>query len=154
VTYVKTHNGEVAQYPYSAGDLRRDNPNTSFPRQISTKTLTSRGVALVTIDTRPETDPRIEYSVLATTPTHGADGWVLMWSIVDKTLEQRQAYIATEAAALRVQRNRLLAKSDWMALNGNGMTAEWLTYRRALQDVPAQVGFPANVVWPTEPTGE
>ena len=29
--FVKTTNDQIDQYPYTVGDLRRDNPNTSFP---------------------------------------------------------------------------------------------------------------------------
>jgi len=28
-------NGSVEQYPYTIGNLRRDNPNTSFPKRPS-----------------------------------------------------------------------------------------------------------------------
>jgi len=27
----------------------------------------------------------------------------------------------------------------------------WIEYRRALRDVPLQMGFPTNIVWPTQP---
>jgi hypothetical protein len=30
---VKTANGQVEQFPYTLGDLRRDNPQTSFPKR-------------------------------------------------------------------------------------------------------------------------
>ena len=30
--YAKIENGAVAQYPYSFSNLRKDNPNTSFPK--------------------------------------------------------------------------------------------------------------------------
>ena len=33
--YVLVNNGEVKKYQYSAGELRKDNPNTSFPRKFS-----------------------------------------------------------------------------------------------------------------------
>lgn len=29
--------------------------------------------------------------------------------------------------------------------------AEWVTYRRALLDVPQQEGFPTDITWPTQP---
>lgn len=30
--------------------------------------------------------------------------------------------------------------------------AEWVAYRQALLDVPAQPGFPDDIVWPTKPS--
>jgi hypothetical protein len=32
-----------------------------------------------------------------------------------------------------------------------GQRADWMTFRQALRDIPLQAGFPANIVWPTEP---
>lgn len=32
-----------------------------------------------------------------------------------------------------------------------GQRANWMTFRQALRDIPLQVGFPTNVVWPSEP---
>ena len=61
------------------------------------------------------------------------------------------------AAEVRIQRNRLLASSDWTQLAdardalGETKAAEWDAYRQALRDVPQQEGFPENVVWPTKP---
>lgn len=38
----------------------------------------------------------------------------------------------------------------WAALTA-AQQQEWATYRQALLDVPQQVEFPDNVVWPTKP---
>ena len=32
-----------------------------------------------------------------------------------------------------------------------GQRANWMAFRQALRDIPLQVGFPTNVVWPSEP---
>ena len=60
----------------------------------------------------------------------------------------------TELAALaRQQRNRLLLDSDWVVLRsyetGVPVPKNWKTYRKALRDVPDQLGFPTNIIWPT-----
>ena len=31
------------------------------------------------------------------------------------------------------------------------LSGDWATYRQALRDIPAQEGFPYDVVWPTKP---
>jgi hypothetical protein len=61
--------------------------------------------------------------------------------------------IATLADMDRVrnERNNLLAETDWWAVQDRTMTAGEIDYRQALRDVPAQDGFPLNVVWPTKP---
>ena len=32
-----------------------------------------------------------------------------------------------------------------------GQRADWMAFRQALRDIPLQVGFPTNIVWPAEP---
>lgn len=54
---------------------------------------------------------------------------------------------------VRQERDRLIAETDWWATADRTMTAEQTAYRQALRDVPAQSGFPANVTWPTKPSG-
>ena len=56
-----------------------------------------------------------------------------------------------EAEKVRQERNQLLQQTDWMANSDVTMSDEWRTYRQALRDITAQVGFPNDVIWPTEP---
>lgn len=62
--------------------------------------------------------------------------------------------VDTEVLA-HTKRNSLLLISDWTQLPdvplNNEKKAEWATYRQALRDVPAQQGFPDNIVWPVAP---
>ena len=51
---------------------------------------------------------------------------------------------------VRLERDNLLRESDVHAL-ADRITDEWKTYRQALRDVPAQSGFPDNIIWPTKP---
>jgi len=32
-----------------------------------------------------------------------------------------------------------------------GQRADWMVFRQALRDIPLQVGFPTNIVWPAQP---
>lgn len=56
----------------------------------------------------------------------------------------------SEAETVRAKRNQLLFESDGMALVDR-MTDAWRTYRQALRNIPAQSGFPSNVIWPPKP---
>lgn len=56
-----------------------------------------------------------------------------------------------KAAAIREERNKLLAESDWMALSDVTMTDSWKNYRQELRDITLQPTFPDEVVWPTKP---
>jgi len=52
---------------------------------------------------------------------------------------------------VRIERNKLLAETDWMAGSDVTMTDAWKTYRQALRDLPAADGFP-DVDMPTKPS--
>lgn len=64
-------------------------------------------------------------------------------------------------AALRAERNRRLAATDWRITKEVEQTARdnlglqiptvWLDYRQALRDLPANTTDPFNPVWPDEP---
>jgi hypothetical protein len=63
--------------------------------------------------------------------------------------------LAAMAGAARVERNRLLAETDWTQIPDAPILAskraEWATYRKALRDLTGQAGFPQTVVWPQTP---
>jgi len=78
------------------------------------------------------------------------------WRTREQIEQEREAQ-AWEA--LRAERNRLLAETDWLMLPDaplpDGTTREqWAAYRQALRDVPQQPGAPWDVTWPTPPTGD
>ena len=53
--------------------------------------------------------------------------------------------------ALRNQRNRLIAETDWWASSDLTMTAEQTAYRQALRDITDTYTSLDDVVWPTKP---
>ena len=73
---------------------------------------------------------------------------------VDLTPKEIEVVSLEETALLpvkvRSQRNSLLAQSDVYAL-ADRMTPAWATYRQALRDITAQLGFPHCVEWPVKP---
>jgi len=58
-------------------------------------------------------------------------------------------------AALRKQRNALLASSDWTQFTDSPLTNEaktgWATYRQELRDLPTMTQDPVNPTWPKMP---
>ena len=153
--YVKINNDVVKQYPYTIDELRADNPNTSFPKEPSEEMLNSWDVYSVGFQAQPDYDSstqRVEHSA----QPELIDGeWIITKTVVDLTDEQIEAnQVSLDlGAANKVRRKRdgLLAETDWYGLSDVTMPAEIATYRQALRDVPAQDGFPHNVVWPTKP---
>jgi len=151
--YVKVTNGAVDQYPYTVGDLRRDNPNTSFPRQISSETLASYGLYAVTILDRPSYTERTQNLTQKTTPTLNGDNWELGWTVSDKTSDETQDYDDLVAQENRAARDNLISVTDFYALSDVTMSAEMTTYRQALRDITSHANWPHlnDDDWPTKP---
>ena len=57
---------------------------------------------------------------------------------------------------LRRERDSLVLFSDFTQLGDIGLSdskkAEWVTYRKALRDLPENTSDPANPNWPTNPS--
>jgi hypothetical protein len=139
--FIKLTNGVPAKY--TLGQLRRDNPNTSFPKSIPEDTLAMYDVYPYTIGNRPE------YDSLTQSVSEGefeqVDGaWVL--PLVVTQLEQTVA-----ESRVRNKRNALLSETDWRFRSDMNPSQEWIDYCQALRDITAQEGFPYSVTWPTKP---
>jgi len=59
--------------------------------------------------------------------------------------------VARASAAVRKERDALIAATDWWALGDRSITDAQTAYRLALRNVPAQAGFPSSITWPTKP---
>lgn len=155
--YVKITNGTVDTYPYSVGQLRRDNPQTSFPKQIPTEMLEEYGVFAVTSTSMPDADPRTKIVSEATTPTLVDGAWVIGWTTTDKTTEEIAEWDTNLAAQNRDKRNTLLAQSDWTQMNDSPLSNEaktlWSTYRQELRGITDLDAWPnlADDDWPVAP---
>ena len=145
-------NGAVAKYPYTIGELKAANPNTSFAANVSDAELEGYGVQRVFFSTPSEIT---RFQVLEEgTPVFSTDDqrWTQVWSVRDMTQEESDALTAGQAASVRAERNAKLSASDWTQVADAPVDkAAWATYRQALRDISAQAGFPATVVWPTQP---
>ena len=143
--HLKLTNGVPAKY--TLGQLRRDNPQTSFPKLIPDGLLASYDVYPYTRPVAPE------YDSLTHRLTDGVfeqvDGaWVLPYVVEQQPLEQAERNI-------RSRRDGLLQETDWIVIKsyerGQNIPAEWELYRQTLRDITEQTGFPYSVVWPTKP---
>ena len=154
MSYVKVTNGSVDQYPYTVGQLRRDNPNTSFPKRITEDTLNSFGVYSVVKNSTPSFDAKTQNLSRETTPTYNGTSWVIGWTVVNKTTEEQETYNNEVAELNRSSRDHRLAETDWWALpDSPTMTTEQTTYRQALRDITSHANWPhlEDADWPTKP---
>jgi len=150
--YVLAPNQTVETFPYSIGALRRDNPNTSFPRNPSDAVLADWNVFPVAEQSPPEYNPANQ-NRSQLNPTLTAGEWLQTWQVTDASAEEIAERLQRKEDEVRQQRNELLSACDWTQLPDSPADHEaWATYRQALRDVTAQEGFPWDVTWPTEPT--
>jgi hypothetical protein len=141
--YVKlTSSGQPNQFPYTLGNLRRDNSQTSFPKNIPDELLAEYNVYPVKTSNAPDFDSKTHNVKQSVELVDGS--WAQVWSIV-----QIDEQVATNN--VRAHRNRLISDTDWMALTDNTMPPEWASYRQALRDLTSQDGFPFAVAWPEKP---
>ena len=151
--YVKITSGSVDTFPYSVGQLRRDNPQTSFPRQVSDEMLAAYDVYPVTVDAQPSYDDRTHTLAQNATPTGSGGTWTLGWTTTAKTAEETQEYDDNVEASKRARRDALLSVTDYFALTDVTMSSEMTTYRQALRDITTHSNWPnlADGDWPTKP---
>lgn len=96
----------------------------------------------------------VPYPSLRPTPFHKWSGVHWVGWIDTRTDEEAAADAFRE---LRLERDRLLAASDWTdtvsARNRLSQDVQdaWDAYRMALRDLPDNTEDPTNVVWPTPP---
>jgi hypothetical protein len=144
--HLKLTNGTPAKY--TLGQLRRDNPQTSFPKLIPDDLLAS-------YDVYPYTRPAVpEYDNLSSKVVDGnfeqdiVGNWSLPYVVEQQPLEQAERNI-------RSRRDGLLQETDWIVIKSYersaNIPAEWELYRQALRDITEQAGFPYDVTWPTKP---
>jgi hypothetical protein len=146
--------GSAVTYPYSVAQLRKDNPQVSFPKNPTDELLASYDVFPVIRTDRPEYDS-ITQNLTEGAPALVEGVWTQMWTISDATPEEIERRTADLASSVRRERDDLLAASDWIVIKSyernQNIPSEWEVYRQALRDIPSQEGFPREVIWPAKP---
>ena len=71
--YAKINGGAAIKFPYTFGDLRKDNPNVSFPKNITPGVMQRYGMVAVTDGTKPSTTAyqTVQRNALPTRPVIG-----------------------------------------------------------------------------------
>jgi hypothetical protein len=123
------NNGAVEKYPYTIGNLRRDNPNTSFPKRPSDEMLEDWNMYVVARVDRPDVDP-ITQNISEQTPVLVNGQWTQVWTVTDATPEeiaerkeqQLEQAKAQRADAYRDEADPLFFKYQ----RGEGLEQEWL----------------------------
>jgi hypothetical protein len=145
--YVKVTNGVVEKASYSIGQLRKDNPQTSFPKYPSDELLAEFGVFPI----KPTSCEIVDYTknVKEGIPVEVDGEWTQVWEITDATQEEIADRTEQQANTVRSERDQKLEASDWTQVSDAPVDqTAWAEYRQALRNVPQQEGFPWSVIWP------
>jgi len=116
--------GNTTVFPYSAAQLRLDNPNISFPRNMSEEQLTEFGVYIVDIEPDPVFDKDTQRVLISKVPTYENGRWVLKKMVeaytkpkyVPTVLTPRQARLALLGVGLLDEVETLLANDKAMQI--------------------------------------
>ena len=162
-------NGEVT----TVSQFKASQPNTSFPKQITTDILDSYGYdpvlngaqATVSAPYGVSTRSGVEevkgqwftkfIAGPVFTDTTDEEGKVTT-TAADNEAAYKANIDAQAAEAVRRSRDTLIAETDWTQLADSQLSdsvkADWVTYRQALRDLPTASGFPHTMTWPKEPS--
>jgi hypothetical protein len=92
--YALVINQQVEKYPYSIGQLRKDNPQVSFPKTPSDDLLVSFNMIRVQPTDFPVYDPMTQ-RIEGAQPVFSDGQWVQAWNVVpltaDEIAQQQQA---------------------------------------------------------------
>lgn len=94
--YAKIVNQVIEKYPYTRNDLKRDNPNVSFPNNIDEATLNSYNAYTIIELEKPSYDAVNEKIIKDPMPQLINGSWTIGWSVVSKSYEGKSMMITRE----------------------------------------------------------
>jgi len=120
-------------------------PNTSFgDRGPTLDWIADQGYYVITV-WKPYN--HATEKLVPATP-HLYEGMCCTVDVEPKTEQELKERIRNEWTAIRQQRNRLLAESDWTQLADSPADKDkWAVYRQELRDITTQEN-PFSIVWP------
>ena len=151
MNHIHAENSIVIEYPYSIEKMRSDNPQTSFPLEMSADELAEWGVFAVKEQDPPAFSEQTE-SIELQSPALVDGVWIQGWAVVAASAEEIERRTTNRAALVRKQRNELLIATDYTQLGDYPKNADIEAYKRLRQryrDIPQQKGFPWDVLIPT-----
>ena len=161
-------NGELT----TVSQFKASQPNTSFPKQITTDILDSYGYdpvlngaqATVTAPYGVSTRSGVEeisgqwFTKFIAGPvfTDTTDSEGTVTTAADNEAAYKAGVDAEAATSVRTQRDIKLHDTDWTQVADSQLSdsvkAAFVTYRQELRDLSAASGFPHTMTWPTKPS--
>jgi hypothetical protein len=150
--YIKVSGSEIT-YPYTLDNLRNDNTNVSFPKNLTNDILASfHTYPIIYVDVDIDSD--YEKNYVEGTPIQSGSVYVQNWITSSASVEEIAQRKEEKWTEIREIRNNLLSECDWTQMNdtpisGSKLT-EWQTYRQSLRDITSQSN-PFEITWSTKP---
>lgn len=146
--YLRIINNQI-NYPYSLQKLREDNPNISFPSEITENLMGEFSIYEVRATPKPNDYTK---NISEGTPILIEGVYYQNWESTNASEFQINQRIESKWDEIREIRNELLKECDWTQLSDipNETKQNWTIYRQNLRDITNQTD-PFNVVWPVKP---
>jgi hypothetical protein len=154
MNYALTDGPNIKVYPFSVDQLRRDNPNVSFPAIPTDAQLAEWMVFPVVDAVEPDYDP-LTQRVVEGQPARSGDAWTQTWVVEQLSVTEVTQAKADALQNLRNERTKRLAESDWTQMADAPLTQAqrktYAAYRQQLRDLPEKTENLLYPVWPVEP---
>lgn len=142
--YAKIANGALVKFPYSLAEMRADNPGVGISDNPTDDELALCSAKRAVKAPLPAKSSRTHWFEAALSDND--DGSVTI-NYIARELDRQLAEFN-----MRDARDSALTRCDWVITRafeeGKPVPANYLAYRQALRDLPAQAGFPYEYVWP------
>ena len=126
--FILAPNGTAETYPYSIGQLRKDNPQVSFPKNPTDAMLAFYNVFPVTATERPAYDT-LTQNLSEGTPTITLGVWTQVWVVIEATPEEVEQRKADQLTSLKQQRAYAYTQEAdplfFKAQRGEILLSEW-----------------------------
>ena len=152
--YVQADGDTFIRHIFDVEPTQWDENNYCYVRRLTPEQVEQFGVHKKQIVTPPYFDPATQLREEG--PALLIDGvWTQNYIVSELDPEVAAAKAEAQWGIVRIERNKLLAESDWTQLPdaalSNTQTAAWAANRQALRDITEQFD-PFNIVWPLSPT--
>jgi len=140
--HIKLTNGQPEKY--TIGQLRRDNPQVSFPKNIPDATLAEYDVYPLTATDRPSYDP-ITQNLTEGTPALVDGVWTQVWDVTDAAAEEVEQRKAEQRANIQAERaNAYREEADPLFFKAQRDEADMAEWEAKIEEIRNRLPYPED----------
>jgi hypothetical protein len=142
--HIKLTNGQPETY--TIGQLRRDNPQVSFPKSIPDATLAEYDVYPLAATERPSYDP-ITQNLAEGTPAFVDGVWTQVWDVLEATPEEVDRRKADQLKSIKQQRaSAYTQEADPLFFKAQRGKAELSEWEAKVEEIRVRYPYPEETV--------